>query len=139
VSSQGMSGIAFTLSLIGGILMLVGGILSTLWFMSGSFGANGMMGGYGGMMNGYQNMMAGFGVTLGFMSGLSFVGLLSGIVVIVSALMLNARPAEHMTWATLILVFSIFSFLGMGGFYLGALLGIAGGAIALSWKPRLRQ
>ncbi len=135
MSLQEMSEIAFILSLIGGILMFIGGTLSALWFMSGGFNANGMMGGFGGMMDGYQNMMGGFGVSFGFMGGLSFVGLISGIVVIVGALMLNARPTEHMTWAILILVFSIVSFLGMGGFFIGALLGIAGGAIALSWKP----
>ena len=135
MSLQNMSGIAFILSLTAGILMLVSGALSALWFMSGGFDANGMMDGFGGMMHGYRDMMDGFGVA-GFMSGLSFVGLLAGIVVIIGALMLNARPAEHLTWGTLILVFSIISFAGMGGFWIGALMGIAGGAIALSWRPR---
>ena len=37
--------------------------------------------------------------------------------------------------AVVVLVFSIISFVGMGGFVLGALLGIAGGALALSWRP----
>jgi hypothetical protein len=130
-----MSWIAFILSLIAGILMLVSGALSALWFMSGGFYTNGMMNGFGGMMGGYGNMMDGFGVA-GFTSGLSFVGLVAGIVVIIGALMLNARPSEHLTWGTLILVFSIISFAGMGGFWIGALMGIAGGAIALSWRPR---
>jgi len=135
VSYQNMSGIAFILSLIAGILMLVSGALSTLWFMSGGF-TNGMMNGFGGMMSGYGNMMDGFGVASGFMIGLSFLGLISGVIIIVGALMLNARPAEHLTWGALILVFSIISFAGMGGFWIGALMGIAGGAIALSWRPR---
>ena len=139
MSLQNMSGIAFILSLTSGILMLVSGTLSTLWFMFGGFDANGMMDGFGGMMGGYRNMMDGFGVASGFMGGLSLMGLLSGIVVIVGALMLNARPAEHLTWGTLILVFSIISFAGMGGFFIGALLGIAGGAIALSWRPPARR
>lgn len=136
MSYQNMSGIAFILSLIAGILMLVSGALSALWFMSGGFITNGMMGGFGGMMGGYGNMMDGFGVASGFMIGLSFLGLISGVIVIVGALMLNARPAEHLTWGALILVFSIISFAGMGGFWIGALMGIAGGAIALSWRPR---
>lgn len=135
MSLQEMSGIAFILSLIGGILMLAGGLLSTLWLMSGGLNVNGMMGGLEGMMNGYHNMMASFGMAFSFMSGLSFLGLLSGIVVIVGALMLNARPAQYITWATLVLVFSMVSLLGMGGLFIGALLGIAGGAIALSWRP----
>lgn len=132
---QETAGIAFILSLIGGIFMLAGGALSSVWFMFEGINGDGMMGGFGGMMEGYQTMMDGFEVPLGFMGGLSFIGLLSGIFVIVGAIMLNSRPAERLTWGTLILVFSVISFLGMGGFYIGALLGIAGGAIALSWKP----
>lgn len=106
-----------------------------MWFMSGSQGFGGMMGGYGGMMGGYGGMMGGFGVPLGFMSGLSLLGLVSGILVIIGALMLNTRPAEHTTWGTIILIFSIISLLGMGGFFIGAILGIIGGALALSWRP----
>ncbi len=139
MSLQDMSGIAFILSLTAGTLMLVSGALSTIWFMSEGFDAHGMMGGFDGMMGSHQTMMGGFGVALSFMGGLFFLGLLSGIVVIVGALMLNARPAEHLAWGTLILAFSIISFLGMGGFYIGALLGIAGGAIALSWRPTAKH
>jgi hypothetical protein len=35
----------------------------------------------------------------------------------------------------LILVFSILSFLGMGGFFVGGVIGIIAGALALSWNP----
>lgn len=135
MSSRGSPGTAFALSLIGGILMLVSGGLSSMWFMSGSQDFGGMMGGFGGMMGGYGGMMGGFGVPFGFMSGLSLLGLVSGILVIIGALMLNTRPAEHGTWGTIILIFSIISLLGMGGFFIGAILGIIGGALALSWRP----
>lgn len=86
-------------------------------------------------MGGYGGMMGGFGIPLGFMSGLSLLGLVSGIFVIIGALMLNTRPMEHTTWGTIILIFSIISLLGMGGFFIGAILGIIGGALALSWRP----
>ncbi|MCL4436810.1 MAG: DUF6114 domain-containing protein [Thaumarchaeota archaeon] len=129
MGSQGSPGTAFILSLIGGILMLVSGGLSSTWFMSGAPGFGGMMGG------GFGGMMGGFGVPLGFMGGLSLLGLVSGIIVIIGALMLNTRPAEHTTWGTIILIFSIISLLGMGGFFVGAILGIVGGALALSWRP----
>jgi hypothetical protein len=49
--------------------------------------------------------------------------------------MLNARPQEHTAWGIIVLIFSIVSFIGMGGFLIGAILGIAGGALALSLKP----
>jgi hypothetical protein len=142
MSAQQKPVTAFALSLTGGVLMFLSGGISSTWFMSEGIGVGGMMGGLGDMMGGFQNMMnsfqvmmGGFGVPFGFMGGLSLMGLVSGIFVIISALMLNARPSEHTAWGTMILVFSIISLLGMGGFYLGALLGIAGGAIALSWKP----
>src|SRR3990170_4648503 len=135
MSSQGTPITAFILSLIGGVLIFVSGAVSSVWVMSGGYNSGGMMGGFGGMMGGYQGMMGNWGVPFGFMGGLSLIGLVAGILVIIGALMLNARPAEHTGWGVVILVFSIVSFLGMGGFFIGALLGIAGGALALSWRP----
>lgn len=63
------------------------------------------------------------------------LSLVSGVVILVSALLLRSKPREHTTWGTLILVFSILSFFGMGGFLIGALLGIIGGALAIIWQP----
>ena len=134
MSSQETPTTAFILSLIGGVLIFLGGVVSSMWFMSGGYNSWEMMGG-GGMMGGYQGMMGNWGVPFGFMGGLSLIGLVAGILVIIGALMLNARPAEHTGWGVVILVFSIVSFLGMGGFFIGALLGIAGGALTLSWRP----
>jgi len=128
MSSQETPIAAFILSLIGGVLILIGGVVSSVWFMSGGYGVGGMMGGYGGMMGG-------FGFPFGLMGNLWPMGLVAGTLVIIGALMLNARPAEHTAWGTIILVFSIISFIGMGGFFIGAILGIAGGAVALSWRP----
>jgi predicted benzoate:H+ symporter BenE len=45
------------------------------------------------------------------------------------------RIREHLIWGTVIIVFSAISFLGMGGFFIGSILGIVGGALALSLKP----
>jgi len=46
----------------------------------------------------------------------------------------NSKPAQASAWGTLVLVFSVVSLLGMGGFFLGAILGIVGGILALTWK-----
>jgi hypothetical protein len=83
----------------------------------------------------YNWMMGGYGHSGGAMSIFSLAGLISGIVVIVGAIMLNARPTEHKAWGVIVLIFSIISFVGMGGFFIGALLGIAGGALSLAWRP----
>jgi len=93
------------------------------------------MNGFGHMMGSYQDMMDSFGFRGGFMTGLPLIGVVSGIVVITSAIMLTAQPAAHLTWGTMILAFSVISFMGMGGFWVGALLGIAGGALAISTRP----
>jgi hypothetical protein len=93
--------------------------------------------GYGWMMRGFGGMIGSLGVPFGFMQGLMLVGLASGIIVIVGAVMLDARPTDHFAWGVIILVFSVTSFLGMGGFIVGAILGIVGGAFAISWRPML--
>lgn len=127
--------IAVILSIIGGALILVGGGMAfmMLAYRDGNFG---MMDGFGGMMSGYGQMMGSFGFPYGIMVAFMLAGLLSGAIVITGALMLNAHPSQYNTWSIIILVFSIISFLGMGGFLIGAVLEIAGGALALSWKPR---
>jgi len=85
-----------------------------------------------GMMRGYRGMMGNIGISYGFMGVLSLIGIVSGILVIIGAVMLSFHPAERMAWGTIIIVFSVISFLGMGGFLIGAILGIIGGAFALA-------
>ena len=120
--------IASILSLIGGILMLIASAASSIWFISGGLVI-------GGMMSGYHTMMGNLGTLNSFIGGLSLIGLVSGIFVIIGAIMVNTRPIEHASWGLIILVFSITSFLGTGGFIIGAILGIMGGVLAMSWKP----
>ena len=128
---------AFVLSLIGGLLVL-GGSVTVMGLSSGfpRYGG-GMMGGgyyYGGMMGGYYGMMQGFGLGGGWFFGLAAVGLASGAAILVGAVMLYNQPTRASTWGALILAFSVLSLLGMGGFFFGAILGVVGGALALTWK-----
>ena len=95
---------------------------------------SGAMRGYYGMMNGYFGMMQGFGSGGWWFYGAAVAGLISGIVVLVGAIMLYSRPRGASTWGSLILIFSIISFLGTGGFFIGALLGIVGGVLAMTWR-----
>ncbi len=67
--------------------------------------------------------------------GIGLFGLVSGVIVLVSALMLRNRPSQRTLWGALILIFSVLSFFGTGGFLIGAILGIIGGIMALTWKP----
>jgi len=126
---------AIVLSLVGGSLMMLSAAMMYVMVMYAFFPYNSM----GMMMGGYMSMMSNMGIPYGFISGLFLVGLVSGILVIIGAMMLRIRPEEHFAWGTIILVFSTISFLGMGGFWVGAILGIVGGAFALSWKPQQKQ
>jgi len=128
MSSQETPLTAFILSLIGGVFILVGGFVLSLWSLYGGPWFNGMMRG--------MTMMGGFGFPSNLMVGFELAGLVSGAFVLIGAIMIRMRPAEHVAWGVIVLVFSITSFLGMGGFMIGALLGIAGGALALSWRPQ---
>ena len=124
--------LAFALSLIGGLLIVIGSALGMSWIFTGyPLYGGGMMGGYGGGMMGggyYGNMMYGGG--FGFVA---VIGLVAGIVILVSAFLLRARPqSDRKTFGTLILVFSIVSLIGLGGFVIGAVLGIIGGILALT-------
>lgn len=128
MSKSSMQNTAFVLSLIGGTIILVGSIIAV--FLSAFGLPYGSYYGMGpGMMGGYW-----FGYGSAWIWGLALVSLVCGALVLIGAIMLNARPQENVTWGILILVFSIASFVGMGGYFIGAILGLVGGAIALSYR-----
>lgn len=128
MSSQSSHITAFILSLIGGLVIVAGSAIAA--FLSAFGSPYGTYYGMGpGMMGGF-----GFGYASGWTIGFSVAALVCGILVVIGAFMLNTRPQEHIAWGIIVLIFSIASFLGMGGYFIGAILGIAGGAIALSYK-----
>jgi hypothetical protein len=128
--------VAVILSIIGGVLMLVGGSMA---FMMLSYNSGfGMMSGFGGMMGDYSDMMDGVNLPCATLGGLMLLSLVSGILVIVGAVMMDIHPSQSRTWGIIVLVFSIVSFVGMGGFLIGAVLGVVGGAMALGWKAKPR-
>ena len=122
---------AALLSLVGGVIMILGGAifigvaslviphmdLSNVTVPAGMDRAS-----LPGLISGVVAVMGGF-------------GLVCGATVLVSATMLLARVGTRRTWGILILVFSVLSFVGLGGFILGAILGITGGVLTLRWKP----
>jgi hypothetical protein len=75
------------------------------------------------------------GLVSGFVGLMGVFGLVSGAVVLLSSVMLLSDKGDRRTWSVLILVFSILSIFGMGGFIIGAVLGVVGGALVLRWKP----
>jgi hypothetical protein len=121
-------GPAAVLSLIGGVLMVAGGLaglsMYSLWSNMGPQGWGPMMGGWG-MQQGW------FAGMVGTISGIS---LAAGVVVIFGAYSIYAKPESKSSWGVAILVASIIGLFGMGGFFIGPILGIIGGILALTKK-----
>lgn len=127
---------SFVLSLIAGLLVLAGSGMMMTFSYGGPY--YGMMGGYYGMMGGYYGMMQGYGYG-GWFYGVAALGVISGILVLVGAIMIYTRPSTAPTWGLVVLVFSILSFFGMGGFFIGAILGVVGGILAMTWRTAVAQ
>lgn len=114
---------AYLLSLIGGILILVFSVIYALIILAiASFFA-----------------AVGFGLGVGVAIGLAVVAILFGLVVLYFALRLKSNPQNAKTYGILILVFSVISFIGGGGFYIGAILALVGGILAIIWRPPVVQ
>jgi len=59
-----------------------------------------------------------------------------GIIVIIAAVLLYSNPVQKTLWGVIILVLSIISIVLAGPVsFIGSVLGIVGGALALTWKP----
>ncbi len=128
---------SYILSLIGGLIVLLYSLLSLVMFALYGPYWDGIGGWMTGMMGGYHDFMGIYGGSTEFLAVISIVGLVSGVIMVIGAAMLRAHPQEHVMWGTVIIVFSAISFVGMGGFFIGALLGIIGGAFAISYRPRV--
>jgi hypothetical protein len=110
---------AYLLSLIGGILMLVFSLIYAIVLaaLASLFAA------------------VGFGLGVGIAVGLAVVALVFGVIVLVLAIRLKTNPGSAKTSGILIIVFSVISFVGGGGFYIGAILALIGGILAVVWHP----
>ena len=129
----------FVLSLIGGVFILLGAIVTSMFTFGSPNIVGSMSNSMSGMMGG-MNGQTGMGMMIGGMMGVypifSIIGLASGALVILGAVMLYSRPFEKDLWGAIIIAFSILGILGgMGGFMIGLVLGIVGGALALAWNP----
>ena len=65
---------------------------------------------------------------------IAVIGLICGALVLLGAVMLHTKPENRKAWGIMIIVFSIPSVVTGGGFIVGFILGIIGGAKALRWN-----
>lgn len=115
---------SFVILLVSGILILVGSL------GMGMLGWGGWMGGMGGMMQGYDIAWM---TSMGWWMAL--VGLATGTLVLIAAVRLRQPNADATTWGATAIAAGAVSLLAMGGFLLGAIGAIIGGALALVRPP----
>ncbi|HWY27841.1 MAG TPA: hypothetical protein VNW25_01145, partial [Candidatus Sulfotelmatobacter sp.] len=67
--------------------------------------------------------------------------ILSGILVLVSAVVMSFRSHQYPAWGTIIIVFSVTGLLAGGNFLtgVGSVLGIIGGLLAITYKTTTRS
>jgi len=106
------------LSLAAGIIIVIGNSVSSFWH-SAFFPQMGWMMG--------QQVASGIIVS-------SLVGIVFGAVVIIGSVLMYKKPLQTRQWGVIVLVASALSFVGMGGFMIGAILGVIAGVIALTNK-----
>ncbi|PZF93956.1 hypothetical protein C1I99_19990, partial [Micromonospora deserti] len=89
-----------------------------------------------------------FGTTQMSLSGLSFqmgpTGFLSWLIptiLVACGLLMWFSPQQRMFYAVVASVTALFSLIGvnLGGFFLGLLLGLVGGALGFAWAPGTRS
>ena len=118
-------------------MIILGGTVGWIWMVEGIATWGHMPFGItDDWIHGWDDIMYWMGFTgVSFMI-FSIIGICSGILILIGSIMLYLKPRENTAWGTIILIFSIISLVSMGGFFVGAILGITGGALALSWRPK---
>ncbi len=102
----------FVLTLIGGLFILGVSVL------------------YGFFMSMFLSF--GGGEFLGIFGGMVLAGVVSGILVIAGSILIYSR--KNIIGAILAIVFSLVGLAGLGGFFIGTILGVIGGILALVKK-----
>jgi len=104
------------LSLAAGIIIVIGAIVASFWHMAFLPQMSWMMG---------PQFASGIVVS-------SILGIVFGGIVIAGAILMYKKPIQTRQWGVIVLVFSALSFVGMGGFLIGGIIGIIAGIIAIT-------
>ncbi|BBW95264.1 DUF6114 domain-containing protein [Geobacillus icigianus] len=68
-------------------------------------------------------------------SGLMWAGLVTGLVMVVLAILSIIKPQSHVVFGSFLILASILSFVGAaGGLIIGGVIGLVGGALVVAWN-----
>jgi len=112
----------FIVSLIGGILILVNALLVV--------GVAGTVGAFAAWLPEAEEAA---GVVSAFFMAWAAAGMIFAILVVIGAVLIY-MPGREVIGGILVLIFSILSIIIGGGFFVGMILGIVGGALGIAKK-----
>ncbi len=127
-------GPAFVLSLLAGTLLFFGGVLraaSIGLLPNRAFGSS-----FRFVTRTFPNGTLGLGPAL--LQTSAILGVVSGMIILLGAVMLGSKIEQNTVWGTVIIAFSAIGLLGGGGFLVGSLLGFLAGIMAILWRPVTR-
>lgn len=113
VSAKSAVSISFGLSLAAGIIILFSGIIFSVWHEA-------FFSSMGSMMGTADMTARAFSVAL----------ITCGVIIIGASIMMYKIPSQIHIWGIVVIAFSIISIFEMGGFLIGGIIGIIGGALA---------
>jgi hypothetical protein len=132
-TNQGLT-FGFVVSLVGGLIVLIASLVNFVWFLSGAQNFGGFGNYMHGTMDGYHSFMGSYGTSNTFLAGISAVGLVCGVIILIGAVMLKVDSHQSTLWSIIIIIFSVISFVGMGGYFVGAIISIVGAAFVLATR-----
>lgn len=113
VSAKSAVSVSFGLSLAAGIIILFSGIIFSVWHET-------FFSSMGSMMGTADMTARAFSVAL----------ITCGVIIIGASILMYKIPSQIHIWGIFVIAFSIISIFEMGGFLIGGIIGIIGGALA---------
>lgn len=124
---------AYAISLLSGILIFIGGLAKATTSGLIRYTASGAT---------FNNLVSNsvkspnFGLAVLSARGSALVLVLSGVLVLLGAVVMSFRTHQFSAWGTIILIFSVIGLFAGGNFLtgVGAVLGIIGGLLAITYR-----
>jgi hypothetical protein len=129
---------AYAISLLAGILTFIGGLAKASTTGIIKYTASGAA---FNTLVGNSVRATNFGLAVSSARISAVILILSGILVLISAVVMSFRSHQYPAWGTIIIVFSVTGLFAGGNFLtgVGSVLGIIGGLLAITYKTASRS